>query len=366
MKDIVKSQAADEYKVINGKKVRLTRRRRRSNVMTYSALAVAVFTAIGLVACLCFLFDLKEVKVTGVTLYTNDQILAVGGVESGANLIRTNTSVIEKRLTDTLPYIKSAAVDKDYPNSLNITIVEEVKCAEIEKDGRYYVIAESGKILEAANPEHNAKLPLVKGFSLKDPETNKKIVSEDDHKAKVLLNLLDSIRNSGFEKITAIDITERTDILLDYDGRIQIKLGSSIDLDYKLASLKAVIDQKLSDTYEGTLKYNGANSGISAIPKGALNRPVTTPAQTTTTPAAQDGQTEQPVTDENGQPVETQPETPAEQPLIDEVKPETQPAEQPAEQPAGQPAGEEYTGWQQEEPQPAEQPAAQEYNGWQQ
>ena len=50
MKDIVKSQAADEYKVINGKKVRLTRRRRRSNVMTYSALAVAVFTAIGLVA----------------------------------------------------------------------------------------------------------------------------------------------------------------------------------------------------------------------------------------------------------------------------------------------------------------------------
>ena len=58
MKDIVKSQANDEYKVINGRKVRVQRRKRRSNLMTYCALAVAFFTTLGLVISLCFLFDL--------------------------------------------------------------------------------------------------------------------------------------------------------------------------------------------------------------------------------------------------------------------------------------------------------------------
>ena len=52
-----------------------------------------------------------------------------------------------------------------------------------------------------------------------------------------------------------------------YDGRLEIKLGSSVDMEYKLTYLKAVIDKSITDDYEGTLIYNGADSGISAIPK---------------------------------------------------------------------------------------------------
>lgn len=37
-------------------------------------------------------------------------------------------------------------------------------------------------------------------------------------------------------------------------------------MDYKLKYIKAVIDEKLSDNFKGTLRYNGVNSGISAIP----------------------------------------------------------------------------------------------------
>lgn len=270
MKDIVKSQTNDEYKFINGRKVKVNRRRRRSNVMTYSALTVAAFTVIGLIVCLCFLFDLKDVTVNGVTLYTNEQILAVGGVQTGSNLIRTNTDVIEKRLLDTLPYVEEVSVKKDYPNSLRITVKEAEKCAEIENSGRYCVISKKGVLLEVDNTVRDTSLPLVTGFDIKEPKINTPVVSNDAGKAKVLLQLIEDIEKCGLRKINEINISERTDLFLKYDGRIDIQLGSSLDMEYKLDSIKAVIDNKLIDDYEGLLRYNGANSGISAIPKAAL------------------------------------------------------------------------------------------------
>jgi len=270
MKDIVKSQTNDEYKFINGKKVKVSRRKRRSNVMTYSALTVAAFTVIGLIVCLCFLFDLKEVTINGVTLYTNEQILAVGGVTKGSNLIRTNTDIIEQRLLDTLPYVEEVSVKKDYPNSLIIEIKEAEKCAEIENAGRYCILSRKGNVLEVDNPNRDTSLPLVIGFDIKEPKANYPVESNDAGKAKVLMQMIGDIEKSGLDKIGEINITNRTDLYLKYDGRIDIQLGSSLDMEYKLESVKAVIDNKLIDGYEGLLRYNGANSGISAIPKAAL------------------------------------------------------------------------------------------------
>ena len=269
MKDIVKSEANDDVKVINGRRVKVARRRRRSNLLTYCALAVALFTSLGLVISLCFLFDLKEVRLSGVTLYSNEQIVAVGGVESGANLVRTDTDVIEKRLLDTLPYLKTVSVSKDYPHSITISVTEEQKCADIELYGKFYVIAESGKILEAGNAAHDLSLPMVTGFDLKEPELGAKFASEDELKSKVLMQLLDAVEKSGLKKITGIDITERTDLVLVYDNRIKLRLGSSIDLEYKLSCMKSVIEQKLSSDFEGTLKYNNSKTGISAFSKDA-------------------------------------------------------------------------------------------------
>lgn len=280
MKDVVKSQVNDEYKVINGRKVLVRRRRRRSNVATYCAIAIAVFTAVGLIVSLCFMFDLKEVRINGLTLYTNEQIIAVGGIENGQNLIRINTGVIEQRLVETLPYIEEASVSKDYPGSIELKLVEAVKSAEIEYGGRYYVISEAGNVLECENFEHNAQLPLVKGFELKEPRPGGKLDSEDPGKTKILLSLLEEIKKAEFDGITVIDITDRTDIILYYGDRIDIKLGSSIDMPYKLKCVKAVIDQELPEDYEGTLKYNGAVSGVSALARAAQ--------QTTTTTAVPD------------------------------------------------------------------------------
>ena len=85
-------------------------------------------------------------------------------------------------------------------------------------------------------------------------------------KTKIFNDLIKQADELGLKKITSIDLSDRTDIILNYNGKkIKIYIGSSVDMDYKLKYIKAVIDEKLSDNFKGTLRYNGVNSGISAI-----------------------------------------------------------------------------------------------------
>ena len=46
----------------------------------------------------------------GVTLYTNEQILVVGGVSGEGNLMRTDTDVIAERLKKYLVYVEDVSV----------------------------------------------------------------------------------------------------------------------------------------------------------------------------------------------------------------------------------------------------------------
>ena len=155
-------------------------------------------------------------------------------------------------------------------------------------------MSETGRLLEIDSAERNKKLPLVVGFELvpykeerkddssDDSSEQKKsvknisgkqlkagtpAVSADEQKDEILAELFKQLSELEFKKIVKIDITDRTDIKLIYDNRIQIELGSSVDLDIKLLWIKSVIDKELPDGYEGTLRYNGIDSGISAIAK---------------------------------------------------------------------------------------------------
>lgn len=268
MKDVIKSQQNnEEYKLINGQRVKVNRRQRRSNLNSYYALAVVFVAIIVLILCMTVFFNVKSINISGATLYSKEQIMAVGGVSGGGNLIRTNTDVIEKRLSDNLAYVDAVTVSKKYPSSLEIKITEAVQAAELQEKDGYYLVSESGKILEKNSERKNPKLPLVKGFQLKDPKVNGEMVSKDSFKTDILSQMMEEIDALSFENINVIDLTERTNIVLEYDNRIEIRLGSSVDMDYKLTSIKATIDEYLAEGYEGILRYNGVSSGISAIPK---------------------------------------------------------------------------------------------------
>ena len=269
--------------------------RRRNTVNLYTTIAAAVTAALGSLLSLNVLFNLSPTGLTvnGVTLYTPEQIQQIGGLVPGQNLVRLNTEFIERRLTENLVYIDDVSVLKDYPDGLIINITEAVPSVQIEYDGGYCTMSRSGRLLEIGESERNKKLPLVTGFELagyETPEQKEKrleaeetdpigapekpdikagmpVASDDDQKTAILTELLEKLDKLQMDKVAKIDLKNRIDIKMTYDGRMQLELGSSVDLDIKLTTIKAVIDKELPEGFEGTLRYNTIDHSVSVIPK---------------------------------------------------------------------------------------------------
>lgn len=270
MKDVVKSyNDTSEYKIINGRRVKVNRKKRRNNLRTYYAFAVIGAVVILLILCMTVFFKYgpDDVKINGVTLYTKDQIIGIGGISSEGNLVRTDTDVIAERLKKYLVYIEDVDVEKSYPSDLIIKVTEAQKAADVDFNGKYYVVSKKGRLLECANENRTSGIPIVKGLELKSLTPGNTLETKDALKNRIFNDLTNQTDKLGFKKITEIDLTDRTNIMLVYDNRIKIYIGSSVDMDYKLKYVKAVIDEKLSDKFKGSLRYNGVNSGISAIPE---------------------------------------------------------------------------------------------------
>lgn len=227
--------------------------------------SIFIVLAIILIACLVFFFNIETIQIEGITLYGDEQIQVVGGVQNGQNLIRLDTDVVEERLKNNLVYIEDVKVQQKLPSTLVITCTEAEKAVDIEESGSYYVISSSGKVLEqSAQP--TGKIPVIKGFDLKSKTPGEELASKDSLKTDILSQLLAGIQDNHYKRITYIDMSDRSDIKILYDERIEIRLGSSVDIESKLTQIKAVIDRQRDD-YEGTIIYNSIESGISAIPK---------------------------------------------------------------------------------------------------
>lgn len=256
------------------------RRRRKSNMSLYYIMValIVIFAAYFLSNFVFFRID--EIKVSGSTYYATESIISASTARKGDNLFRTDIKGIEERLTQLMVYADEVKVRRKLPSQLVITVKEAVPKYNLEQDGRYFVVSESGKILETNLSAPQGNLLLVSGFEIKDTTPNAKLESNDNLKARILAEIDENIEAMKFVGIEKIDLSDRTDIKLYYDDRIEVRIGSSVDIPYKLRYTRAVLDSIMKTygaDYEGTLIYHSATSGMSAIAKDTEHETVITP-----------------------------------------------------------------------------------------
>jgi len=107
-------------------------------------------------------FRISEVALSGQHEVSREDILALAGVTGRSSLLFLNASQTRIRLL-TNPWIEQAAVLKLYPGRLRIEIKERQAFALWQKEGRVYLIAADGAVLETFVPQRFASLPLVVG-----------------------------------------------------------------------------------------------------------------------------------------------------------------------------------------------------------
>src|SRR3977135_4538427 len=107
-------------------------------------------------------FRITAVAINGRKQLTQDEGLAIGGVNGRSSLLFLDAAVVRDKLKAN-PWIREATGLKLYPGQLQIDIVERSAFALWRQDGRLSVISDDGAVLESYVSPRFLSLPLVVG-----------------------------------------------------------------------------------------------------------------------------------------------------------------------------------------------------------
>lgn len=107
-------------------------------------------------------FRITAVAINGRKQLTQDEVLAIGGVNGRSSLLFLDAATVRDKLKAN-PWIGEATVLKLYPGQLQIDIVERSAFALWQHDGRLAVISDDGAVLEPYLSRRFISLPLVVG-----------------------------------------------------------------------------------------------------------------------------------------------------------------------------------------------------------
>lgn len=245
-------------------------RRRRRNLSLYYLMMISACVILFLILARTILFRINEYDISGNSMYTNEQILDAGGLKYGRNLYSINLDKTAEKIKDSLIYIEDISLRRKLPDKFIIEVTEAKAFACCEYESRYAIITKSGRYLETEQLGARAGLIQIKGMELTNVALGEDFESRDETKRTIILELMESISEICNGKITEIDITDRTNITMVYDNRIIIDFGSSMDYEYKLKYITAIIEENLDPAAEGEIIYHSSTAGASFIEKGDM------------------------------------------------------------------------------------------------
>lgn len=211
--------------------------------MTLSVGAMAIVTALLLIF---LLFPITQITVTGEVIsgVTNEEIIAISGCEEGDNLFFLSGKTCAERIEEQIPYVRTATVVKHFPGTAELQLTAAQAAACVYADGSWLYVNEDGKILESRDAPQSGVMQII-GLSpaQSEPGHNVSVPDEETRKAyQEILTALSEVR-AGIDDaygglnpdgFTVLDMSDLTNIQMYYENRVELKLGSTLDLDYKV------------------------------------------------------------------------------------------------------------------------------------
>lgn len=107
-------------------------------------------------------FRVGEVIVSGRTHTDMDALRLAVGVARGDAILELDPELIRQRI-ETLPWVRSAEVERQLPDIIRVRLVERVPFALWQRNQRMAVVDEEGVILPATGSESEEQLPIIVG-----------------------------------------------------------------------------------------------------------------------------------------------------------------------------------------------------------
>ena len=223
---------------------------------------VAVVLALLFGMSIFFKVDKDKILVSGAEKYTAYDIVKASGIKDGENLLTLRKPEIGGKIIEALPYVVKARPRIKLPDTVIIEVEETDVVYSVEAtDGSWWMIRADGKVLDKTNPAEAARTTTVKGLRLATPVIGEQAVAEEvipeetegettpvtvlgSERLSVLVSILGFLESNGIiGDCASVDVSNPNNLELQYSSRYQVILGDSLNLDYKIKSMKAAVDE---------------------------------------------------------------------------------------------------------------------------
>ena len=229
-------------------------KRRRKRSVLFAPLSFLVILA-AMIFGLSVFFRASKIEVTGVSLYTPEEIIEAAGIEEGDNLFFINRFSTVSKIYTKLPYVEYVTLTRKLPNKLIIEVQESSGMAFVTLDGTFYLLDRGCKVLGSVTLADVGGLIQVEGITPVSVAVGEKLRIEAQETGAVdyLANVLTAISERGIQRdVTRIDLSNVTNLTFDYLQRFTVKFGKNEDVEYKFNALASTVAQ-LSDGDFGTI-----------------------------------------------------------------------------------------------------------------
>ncbi len=261
------------------RRIRRTKRRRGKKLLVFLVVMAVIATVLYALSVTVF-FKIKGIEVAGSSRYDSELISKMSNISMDENLILLDTDTVSENICKALPYIGTAKVERKFPDKVRITVAEcKPDVAYDFKDG--YVIAWGDKCLEYKTEKPEGLITINADFSSYTEGEAIDISSG----AKEALNLIrTTAENVGVTDITYIDVKNISDLSIDCDAKLRLRLGTTESLEKKMNNAVSIIKtqrKKYGDNVEGVidLRYLSNDSDLSYFTRESISSQTVEPAE---------------------------------------------------------------------------------------
>ncbi|WP_302486862.1 cell division protein FtsQ/DivIB [uncultured Megamonas sp.] len=148
------------------------------------------------------IFKIGYVKVIGNTYLPREDVLKIARIREPLNIFSVQTDVIQNYLQSDLR-IDTAKVWRDFPNCLNIEIVERTPLAVVSCNYGYVDLDKNSMIIDTYKDPKKIQKPVIIGVFLEDVYTGDKVENEAINK---VLDYLGYLKPELLQQIMQINI----------------------------------------------------------------------------------------------------------------------------------------------------------------
>lgn len=248
--DLRSSEPTESEEKSDSETEKFEKKSKKKRNIIYKKWSIILFSATILFLSTSYLIssksDVKEIIVKGNEHLLTEEILERSGIKEKDKMYLTSEGKAEQNIS-LLPMVETITVERDFPNTVNITVKEFDVVAYVESKGRYYPVLENEKVLRGFDMTPT-DAPIIHFFDGIEFEGMVKSLKQMNPQILAMISEIFYRPNDETNSRIQLYMNDGQEIVADYNT-----IGEKIDyyagMKKEIGNKKGLIDLEVSNTF---------------------------------------------------------------------------------------------------------------------